>query len=158
MLRFVRAAVLSGFLVGCSSSPGTPSFSEADAASLRARGDAYVKAFRESDWIAWADFYVPDAVILAPNAPAIRGREAMIQWARALPPITSFTRTSDEVEGSGDMAYLRGGYQFVLSPPGAPAMADSGKYIQIWRKQADGTWKVVRAIFNSDLSAAVAGR
>jgi ketosteroid isomerase-like protein len=157
MRRFVTAAVVSGFLVGCSSSSSTSSFSDADVTALRATGDAYVKAFREGDWTAWADFYAPDAMILAPNAPVIRGRDAMRQWARGLPPITTFTRTTDEVEGSGDMAYLRGGYQLVLSPPGGPAMADSGKFIQIWRKQA-GTWKAVRAIFNSDLSAAVAPR
>jgi ketosteroid isomerase-like protein len=30
-------------------------------------------------------------------------------------------------------------------------MPDSGKYIEIWRKQSDGTWKLVRDIFNSDL-------
>lgn len=158
MRHGLTAFVLAALLTACSQQASVPSFSEADAATIRVTADAYVKAVRENNWTAWADFYVPDALVLAPNAPAIRGRDAMVEWARALPPVTSFTRTSDEVEGSGDIAYLRGGYQWVLSPPNGPAMPDSGKYIQIWRRQPDGTWKIVRAIFNSDLPAAAPQR
>ncbi len=154
MQRYVALSVLAPLIaVGCSSRPTAPSFSDADAAAIRAQAEAYVKTVRGNDWTTWVDFYVADAMVLPPNGPAVRGRDDMMQWARSLPPITSFTRTSDELEGSGDMAYLRGGYQWVLSPPGGPPMPDSGKYIQIWRKQPDGAWKVVRAIFNSDLPA-----
>jgi ketosteroid isomerase-like protein len=156
MRHRVAAIVLAGLVVvaaACSGAATAPPFSEADAAAIRARAEAYVKAVRDNDWTTWADLYVADAMVLPPNGPAIRGRESMIQWARALPPITSFTRTSDELEGSGNMAYLRGGYQWVLSPPGAAAMPDTGKYLQIWRKQTDGTWHVVRSVFSSDLPA-----
>jgi hypothetical protein len=31
---------------------------------------------------------------------------------------------------------------------------ERGKYLTIWHKQADGTWKVVRDMFNSDLPLA----
>ena len=29
--------------------------------------------------------------------------------------------------------------------------ADDGKYIEIWKRQADGSWKIAYDIFNSDL-------
>jgi len=35
-------------------------------------------------------------------------------------------------------------------PDGTP-MTDHGKYATIWRKQTDGSWKVVVDIFNSDV-------
>jgi ketosteroid isomerase-like protein len=28
---------------------------------------------------------------------------------------------------------------------------DRGKYLEIWKRQADGSWKVALDIFNSDL-------
>jgi ketosteroid isomerase-like protein len=36
------------------------------------------------------------------------------------------------------------------SPSGKP-LRDRGKYVTVWRKQADGSWRVVRDVFNSDL-------
>jgi ketosteroid isomerase-like protein len=38
-----------------------------------------------------------------------------------------------------------------VTPPGAAPFEDRGKYLTICRKQADGSWKVARAMFNSDL-------
>ena len=43
----------------------------------------------------------------------------------------------------------------MLTLPGATEpINDTGKYIEIWRKQADGSWRVIRDIFNSDLPVA----
>jgi ketosteroid isomerase-like protein len=35
-------------------------------------------------------------------------------------------------------------------PKGSPIM-DRGKYVAVWKKQADGSWKVAAESFNSDL-------
>ena len=32
-------------------------------------------------------------------------------------------------------------------------VTDRGKYVEAWKKQADGAWKVVEDIYNSDLPA-----
>jgi hypothetical protein len=41
-----------------------------------------------------------------------------------------------------------------VTPPGAAEpVGDEGKYVEIWRKQPEGSWKVVLDIFNSDLAA-----
>jgi hypothetical protein len=51
--------------------------------------------------------------------------------------------------------YVRGVYTMKINVPNMPVPAsDQGKYIEIWKKQADGTWKIVRDIYNSDVSAA----
>jgi ketosteroid isomerase-like protein len=76
--------------------------------------------------------------------------------ARALPPNHAVRFTILAVEGRNDLAYVHGGYQLSVTPPGAAeAVGDTGKYVEIWKKQGDGTWKVVLDIFNSDLAAPV---
>jgi len=41
-----------------------------------------------------------------------------------------------------------------LTPPGAAEpVGDRGKFVEIWKKQRDGSWRVVLEIFNSDLPA-----
>jgi ketosteroid isomerase-like protein len=43
-----------------------------------------------------------------------------------------------------------------MNPPGAPPITDSGKYLEVFRKQADGSWKNARDAFSSNLPAAAA--
>jgi ketosteroid isomerase-like protein len=31
-------------------------------------------------------------------------------------------------------------------------MPDSGKYLTVWQKQADGGWKIIRDINNTDIA------
>jgi ketosteroid isomerase-like protein len=49
------------------------------------------------------------------------------------------------------LAYVYGKYSWVLMIPGQPQAPDSGKYIEVWRKQANGNWKIIRDVFNSDV-------
>lgn len=56
-------------------------------------------------------------------------------------------------ENGGDWAYERGSVTIVARPPSGedrPPTRLVAKYIDIWRRQADGTWKVARAIWNLD--------
>jgi hypothetical protein len=52
--------------------------------------------------------------------------------------------------GAADAAWEKTYEQTFTDPKGQP-VTDRGKYVSIWRKQADGWWKVVQDIFNSDL-------
>lgn len=54
---------------------------------------------------------------------------------------------------SGDLAYTSGTYQSALKGGSGKASVDKGKYLTIWKKQADGSWKVLFDTFNSDLPA-----
>jgi ketosteroid isomerase-like protein len=39
-----------------------------------------------------------------------------------------------------------------MSIAGSGAVADSGKTLEIWRRQADGSWRITRAMSSSDAS------
>jgi ketosteroid isomerase-like protein len=44
----------------------------------------------------------------------------------------------------------------ITAPGMTVAMHDRGKYLEVYKKQSDGTWKVIRDMFNSDLPLPVA--
>lgn len=155
MNRFLWSALLLLPLafVGCA----TTTMSSSDAASVRAGvGEgvaAWTSAVNRGDMQAVAALYTEDAVLLPPNHPLVRGRAdigAFFGGLAALAP-RDVVLTSDEIEGCGDTAYEVGRYQMSLQPPGASRMTDRGKYIVIWKRQPDGSWKIARDSFNSDL-------
>ena len=49
------------------------------------------------------------------------------------------------------LAYVMGVYQFTQKDPQGKPVTDHGKTVEVWKKQADGKWKTVVDIFNSDL-------
>jgi ketosteroid isomerase-like protein len=60
-----------------------------------------------------------------------------------------------EVAKSGDLGWSTGTYILSTSVSG-PAANDRGKYVVVWKKQQDGSWKCIADIFNSDLPPAAA--
>jgi ketosteroid isomerase-like protein len=99
-------------------------------------------------------YYSDDASLLAPNAPIASDKQSIrAAWASLLGPDTSLSWQASKVEvsRSGDLAYVQGVYQMTSKDARGKATADNGKFVEVWKKQADGKWKTVADIFNSDL-------
>jgi len=126
---------------------------EADRVSIRAAIDDFTKAGLETDWRRAASHYTEDGIILPPNAPVVQGRPAIEKFFYAFPKLTSFTQEAVEIEGNSDLAYARGTGTTAMLPPGAKAaVVDTAKVLTVWRKQSDGSWQVIRGMWNSDLA------
>jgi uncharacterized protein (TIGR02246 family) len=148
-LRVAPLAVCLGFLaVPCSAQSAlTP----ADVAAIRDSTNVFAKAALAKDFATVAGLYTEDAVVNPPMAPAVKGRAAIRAWLEKFPPLTEFKPSIVKVEGRGDLAYVLGNMSMTMTPAGAPApVKDSGKYVEIRRKQADGKWLIAVDIFNSD--------
>lgn len=141
--------MLSLVSLACASTPAALSQSDIDA--IRAASTLYAEAAVKGDFAAMASTFEADGMMLPANAPLLNGVREIEKWGRAFPPITKLTLEPLETVGDGTMAWVRGRYSFVMAPPGQAEVSDTGKYIEIWRKQADGSWKIHRDIFNSDL-------
>jgi len=110
-----------------------------------------VTAMLARDWDTFASFYTEDAVFLPPHAPAVKGRAAIRAWLEKFPPVTAFTAHNDVVKGGDDVAYVVGSFTMTIAPPGAAAINDVGKYLEVRLKQPDGRWLIAADTFNSDL-------
>jgi len=126
--------------------------SEADRAAIRQAHAEAVKAANSGNWPGWVAQFADDGAVMPPNADAVQGRAAILKWAESYPPISDFQANLVEIEGTSTIAYVRGSYSLKVTPPGVTVpIADKGKFIEIWRKQADGSWKVAHDMFNSDV-------
>jgi len=75
-------------------------------------------------------------------------------WAGLLGPNTavSWRVSKVEVAKSGEIGYLYGTYQLsIKDPKGGPVINDTGKLLEVWKKQSDGKWKCIVDTYNSDL-------
>lgn len=96
--------------------------------------------------------YTEDAIIFPPNTKTIAGHEALIGFYRNYPPMSDFTQEIEEMEVFGDYAYLRLKWSIPVIQTGLNPYTDSGIIFCIMRKQNDGSWKIWREIWNSDIS------
>ena len=60
------------------------------------------------------------------------------------------TLTTMNVWTSGDYSYEIGTYIIDMSMPGMEGWKDNGKYITVWEKQSDDSWKVKAETWNTD--------
>src|SRR5437762_12441571 len=102
-------------------------------------------------------YYSEDAVVMPPNAPSAKTRETIRSaWKEMLTTPGAAIRwkaTKVEVAKAADLAYVSGTYEETMTDATGKPVNDHGKYVEIFKKQADGTWKVVVDIWNSDLPA-----
>jgi len=124
-----------------------------DIALINSLRDEFIALYNASDAAGLAGLYTDDAVLMPPNQEAVTGDQAIESWFQTtFDQFTiEFTLASDEVEVVGDLAFDGGAYMIALTPQadGEP-MEETGSYIVILRKQVDGSWKLVRDIWNSN--------
>jgi ketosteroid isomerase-like protein len=116
--------------------------------------DAQVlKAVSAHDLTTLLTFYADDAVSLPANEELLTSHsEIQKSWATRLIPGVDISWTPMYVEAakSGDLAYILGSYTMTTKVAKGKATTDKGKYLAIWKKQTDGSWKVEADTWNSD--------
>jgi ketosteroid isomerase-like protein len=104
-------------------------------------------AYNRGDSAGCVAVFLEDAIMLPPGQPMIRGKKAIRElidgWIDNIGGTISNPMTEFGVEG--DLAYQVANYAFQNTK--AP---DQGKFVEILRRQQDGTWKVYLCIYNSD--------
>jgi ketosteroid isomerase-like protein len=154
MLRAIFVATCAGLLALTTACSGDSS--SADAKAIQARSERWSKAGSVKDSATFATFYADDATVMLPNEPAFKGMDAIKQVLTPMmqDPNFSLSFTTDKVEVSGILAYTQGAVTLKSTGRDGKQLVDTGKYLTVWKKQPDGSWKVIDDIFNSDLPPA----
>ena len=105
-------------------------------------------ALQAKDEAKVASYYAPDAVLATPGRPAVKGVKAVSKAIRndiADPNFKlSVSDEKTEVSGSGDLAYRRVALKVTYTNPQTKQAENAAATnLTIFRKQADGSWKVV---------------
>jgi uncharacterized protein (TIGR02246 family) len=99
-------------------------------------------------------FYADDASILPVAQPTVTGRQAIREeWEQILSirgSKNTATTTTVEVSRAGDLGYTQGTYSTTFDLKDGTTGTEHGKWVSIWKKQPDGTWKVAVEIYNTD--------
>jgi ketosteroid isomerase-like protein len=101
-----------------------------------------------------AAYYTDDALFLPPNNPPARGRTEIGDLFRQLFGAGGVGLEGLErrvVEASGDLAYTVGSYRLSFPTPSGARTEDAGSFCEVWRHQADGSWRCAVDMFRSDL-------
>jgi ketosteroid isomerase-like protein len=117
------------------------------------------KAAQAHDLTTLFTFYADDAAVLPANAELLTSKPSVQKyWTEQLTAGVDVSCTPMYVESSaaGDMVYVVGSYTMTTKPVKGKgkASSDHGKYMAVWKKQADGSWKAEADTWNSDLPAA----
>ena len=129
---------------------------EADLNVLRDVEIAEEQAWISKDIEKALGFCANDAILMFPNMPAIVGKDSIRAYMKSSFADTAFTAqyqiTGVDVAQSDDLGYTQGTLTSATTDPKTGKVAtDRGKWLTVRRKQADGSWKIVRDTWSSDL-------
>lgn len=105
----------------------------------------FAKDVAERGGAGFAAWFADDGVALGNGASAKVGKLAIAKSATWSPQVYQLTWTpTDAVMGpSGDMGYTWGHYEGHSKDANGNTVTTSGRYMTVWRKEKDGSWKVV---------------
>jgi len=158
----IRLAAIAAFTLqfGCTQAPppALPDTRAADEKAIRDGEAQWAKDFAAKDVEKNVAHYADDASLLMPNMAIRNGKDAirgMFKGMFADPNFAlGFGPTKVEVSKGGDLAYSQGTYTMTTTNPKTKKpVTEKGKYLTVYRKQADGSWKAVEDMTNADAPA-----
>ena len=120
--------------------------------TLRQLEADFMKAAAEKGSQGYMSYYAEDSAELPNGEDAILGKENIAKTMGFLDDKNNrltWSPVHADMAASGDLGYTYGTYEFrSIGKDGKPTVED-GKYVSIWKKQKDGSWKVVMDMGNS---------
>jgi uncharacterized protein (TIGR02246 family) len=149
-----RRGILGAALLAVACSGTTQqSMQSADPAPIREVREKYQAAYNAADAVAVVALYTDDAVSLADHHLALEGKPAIQNYLEGIYArygvVMTFVPIKAEV--TGDLGYEHGTYTIKVTPKaGGETVNDDGKYVMIFKRGADGAWKIRHDMDNSN--------
>jgi len=133
--------------------PAEPEMTEAEATQLfNDLVEAFDAAVNVEDTDAFLLLFGDEPASMPPNVPLREGAEMIRGWHADFFDLGD-VEVDNELEGirvSGDLAVGWGRFVSRITPEEGEALSEVGKWMAIWERQSDGSWLILRNIWNSD--------
>ena len=126
---------------------------EADIAAINELYKQATLACSTGDSELYLSLFTEDAVVMATELPAINGKEELRPLIEGLFGMfdLELPYTVDKVEVPGDWAFARSSFQYSMTlKEGGETTTRAGKELDIFKRQADGSWKIYMECWSYD--------
>ncbi len=125
--------------------------------AVRRVWSTYCAHMLSGDMDQWITLWDEEGVQMPPDTPMRRGKTIILQKMKSDLQAVRYVTFAIEVVGavaSGDLGVAHGTYAYsFVRAQGGETHARAGKYLTVFRKQADGSWRILRDCFNLDAPA-----
>lgn len=160
MMRPIFALALAFTVVGTGFAAPAGAAQD-DAAALMQTSREWAKAIAGGDVDVILSYWADDAVVLAPDQPAVDGKAALREMVLGMQKIPGFSITWEPeravISKSGDLGYLIERNRVTFADANGEIKTQFGKAVTIWRKEASGAWKCVVDAWNNNPTERVFG-
>ena len=133
-----------------------PAGPDSDPSELLAADMAFDAAVQEGGSEAWVQWFAEDGAMVQEGAGEILGRAALREAAAFLdlPGVSlRWVPRRADIAASGDLGWTTGDYVSESVGEDGVVVRGQGVYVSIWRRQADGAWRVVMDLGNPTAGA-----
>jgi len=123
--------------------------SASDIAAIRAAEEGLAASFEAPDPTAWVPYYTEDAIFSGPGAATIVGRAGLLEIAPQV-VICSMQIAVESTIGDGDFAATFGRATWASGTKDSDAPVVRRRFLMVWRREADGHWRIARELLSED--------
>src|SRR2546428_3650807 len=156
MRAFLLAAALTLAVTFAACGSASSDLSDADKAAIRSASQKYVETANAQNVDGWLQLVSDNAVFMPLNHAPVEGRKAIGDWLNATIKSLGATKlsvTPADIDGRGDVAFVRGAYSTTLNG----AVTGTGNYMEVWQKEPDGAWRIIRDVWNTNTKSPLEG-
>jgi uncharacterized protein (TIGR02246 family) len=161
MRRGLPLNVLLLLISACAKPAAAPPNTDEARASLRQADSAYSAAGHAKDRAAFVAAYTADAMMYPPGAATLSGREAIDKFLEGVFADSAFSATfrplDVQVSTDGTMGYTLNEADLTSTGPDKKITTERVRDFHVWKREADGSWKLGIDIWNIGPAAAAAG-
>jgi ketosteroid isomerase-like protein len=146
------AAMLIVIIAAPNARPLASASAKATADTLRQLEGEFMKTAAERGSVGYMSFYADDAVEVPNGGPIIQGKVNIAKGMGFLDQKDNhltWTPVGADISASADLGYTYGTFEFRSIDKDGKPVVEHGKYTSIWKKQQNGSWKVVLDMGNA---------
>ncbi|MDR3668513.1 MAG: nuclear transport factor 2 family protein [Ignavibacteriaceae bacterium] len=156
-MRSMLSLIIVGIILSAANLFAQSDYSSELKMNINKITDTYSKAMLSGDYNTIAGFFADDAIYLPAYNPTLHGKDAILESNKkdveSGMKYSTFKINSTDAFGSGDLVYEIGTFEVNFTVPNnTTAMNDHGKYLNIWQRQGNGSWKLKVETWNSDVN------